>query len=40
MMPGVNYDLLRKRLIDRDLDVDDFMWAKDLAADCAFVETA
>ena len=40
MMPGVNYDLLRKRLIDRDLDVDDFMWAKDLAAISAFVRTA
>jgi len=36
-MPGVDYRLLDDRIAARDMDVPEFIWAKDLAATHAFV---
>jgi hypothetical protein len=36
-MPGVRYDLLRDRLESEQLDIEDIMWAKDLASIHAFL---
>ena len=36
-VPGVHYDLLRERLEHRDMDINDVMWAKDLASIHAFL---
>ncbi|HZA27144.1 MAG TPA: asparagine synthase-related protein [Actinomycetota bacterium] len=37
-MPGVNYERLADRLEREDLDLDSFVWAKDLAAIHAFLD--
>jgi asparagine synthetase B (glutamine-hydrolysing) len=36
-MPGVDYGLLHDRIVGQDMDVAEFIWAKDLAATHAFL---
>jgi hypothetical protein len=36
-MPGVDYGLLHDRIVGQEMDVAEFIWAKDLAATHAFL---
>jgi hypothetical protein len=38
-VPGVDYKALSQRIEQRDLNANEFMWAKDLAALSAFVRS-